>query len=404
VGRVGLEPTTQCISVGKRWCMLCIVCLLWAQKVFRSVPHFATVQCVTLFFYERPNSPWVWVQYSLTPGNRHREKTPVRKDEARKQQKLARHRAALEERLLAEKEAGDSGPLTQGGWKWVLPWINVRHQGRTAQVYRAQWRVISSFLHERKIHSPLHLEREHCYAYVTWRKESRRGRFNLKIKTNTSIGELKLLAQVMDEARKRRLAIGDNPARKLGIEKETTIPKREMTDAEIRQIDSALQQRPLWMRRSFEMALYTGLRFAETRIARHQVDWPRNVIDIDEPKGGRKRAFSIPIYDTVRPLLENWWKTGELHLWQLPEGENPTLTGLRWSKFFREIKLPHLCFHCTRVTFISRGARAGISEGMMMKLVNHASAEVHRIYQRLPPGDAAKLVSAIPIPRVGAAR
>lgn len=53
-----------------------------------------------------------------------------------------------------------------------------------------------------------------------------------------------------------------------------------------------------------------------------------------------------------------------------------------------ELKLGHLCFHCTRVTFITRGARAGVPESAMMKMVNHASKEIHRIYQRLADADA----------------
>jgi integrase len=155
------------------------------------------------------------------------------------------------------------------------------------------------------------------------------------------------------------------------------------------------------MRRSFNLALRTGLRFAETRIGRSQVDWTNRLLHIEKPKGGRKRAFSIPIYESVEPMLREWWQNGAAEFWTTPAG---TMTALTWTKFFRDLGLPHLCFHCTRVTFISRGARAGISEGMMMKLVNHASEEVHRVYQRLPPGDAAKLVASIPIPRDAAAR
>jgi hypothetical protein len=37
----------------------------------------------------------------------------------------------------------------------------------------------------------------------------------------------------------------------------------------------------------------------------------------------------------------------------------------------------------------------------MMKLVNHASSEIHRIYRRVSVGDAARYVDLIPIPTDG---
>lgn len=349
-----------------------------------------------LSFYERRDSPWVWVQFAARPGEPRRyEKTTVRKDEKQKRQKLARLRAVIEERLAAEAEPEvlDSS----GAWAWVSAWIGTRFAGRTQQVYRAHWRWLASFLYDRGLNSPMLLEREHCFEYVEWRKGQVKQRSGRTPKTNTAIGELKLLAQVLDEAIARHL-IRENPARRLGIEREDTARKPEITDAELGTIFAALEHEPEWMRRAFLLALQTGLRFADTAITREQVDWPTRVIQIEKPKGGRRKAFAIPIYESIEPLLREWWQTGERAFWSLPEKERP-LTGLAWTKFFRRIGLPHLCFHCTRVTFISRGARAGISEGMMMKLVNHASSEVHRVYQRLPPGDAARLVSLISIPQ-----
>lgn len=350
---------------------------------------------VILSFYERKDSPWVWVQYALHAGDTKRyEKTTIRKDEAHKKQKKARYRAELEERLLAEIDgAGD--PVGENGWGWVLPWIGVRHKARTAQVYRAHWRAIAAFLYETGINAPILLERQHCFDYVSWRTKAVKQKSKRNPSANTAIGELKLLAQVMDEAKVRRLFRGDNPVRKLGIEREAVVPKPEFSDAEIQTITEALKRQPVWMQRSFHLALRTGLRFAETRLIRSQVDWGNRLVHIENPKGGRGRAFSIPIYDSIEPMLKEWWATSDAYFCDIPE---KTITGLTWTNFFREIKLPHLCFHCTRVTFISRGARAGISEGMMMKLVNHASEEVHRIYQRLPPEDAARLVATIPIP------
>ena len=60
-----------------------------------------------------------------------------------------------------------------------------------------------------------------------------------------------------------------------------------------------------------------------------------------------------------------------------------------WWKFFKAIGLHQkgVCFHCTRVTVISRLIRAGASENKVQKIVHHASTEIHRIYQRIGVDD-----------------
>jgi integrase len=57
--------------------------------------------------------------------------------------------------------------------------------------------------------------------------------------------------------------------------------------------------------------------------------------------------------------------------------------GIIWREFFGKIGMPGIYFHCTRVTFVTWCHRQGIPENVIMKLVNHASTEIHRIYQRL---------------------
>jgi hypothetical protein len=44
---------------------------------------------------------------------------------------------------------------------------------------------------------------------------------------------------------------------------------------------------------------------------------------------------------------------------------------------------PHLCFHCLRVTYVTRLAQAGVPLSLAMRLTNHSDELVHRIYQRL---------------------
>ena len=76
-----------------------------------------------------------------------------------------------------------------------------------------------------------------------------------------------------------------------------------------------------------------------------------------------------------------------------------------WWRFFKqndELNLPHLTFHCTRVTFVTRGAKQGVPQSKMMKLVNHASEEIHRVYQRLVVADVREELNAIKFPAAAA--
>jgi integrase len=62
--------------------------------------------------------------------------------------------------------------------------------------------------------------------------------------------------------------------------------------------------------------------------------------------------------------------------------EFPFQPSRRWQQFFIRLKLTYLTFHCLRVTYINRLRRAGVPRKVAMRLVNHASALVHEIYQR----------------------
>lgn len=349
----------------------------------------------------------MWVQYAVTPGEKKRyEKTGIRKDDPHQKQKRARYRAELEERILGNQLFDKSA-----GWEWVPGWLNIRFKGNNAQtlyLYRRYWKYLSRFLHEREIASPAHLTRDHCYDYVTWRTTAVRSS-GKQTGTNTAIFELKILAYVLDEAAKRHLCSKENPARKLGIRREDARQKPPFTDDDLQKVFAALESKPEWMRRSFFLALHTGLRFSDTRLNRAQVNWPAGTLEIEKPKGGRKREFAIPIYASIEPMLRTWWEEEAPHLWDLPERIRGSMkrgdyvnvvrkmAPMAWHWFFAELGLPHT-FHSTRVTFISRGALSGINESLMMKLCNHAKSDVHRVYQRLPMMDAKRLVEAVPIP------
>ncbi len=357
--------------------------------------------------YERKDSPWVWLQYSDEKGIKRLEKSAVRKDDPDKERKVQLALNRIQARILThEPQAYDDS----AAWRWVPGYIATRYGAKlkTLEQYKIRWHNLEQYFDDAEVLTPAALEREHCFAYVEWRTSQVKEKSGKSPGINTALSELKLLGLIMDEAVARGIALA-NPARKLKIEREEVIPKPEMTDEEIGQIYAALENEPEWMRRSFHISLHTGLRFGDTPITRHQIRWQDRSILIEKPKGGRRREFAIPLYPSIEAMLREFWDGRQPALWALPPKQR-ALTGLMWSKFFRRIGLPHLCFHCTRVTFISRGARpaeaggAGIPESIMMKLVNHASKEVHRIYQRLVPTDALRLGASIPIPSGASAK
>ena len=54
--------------------------------------------------------------------------------------------------------------------------------------------------------------------------------------------------------------------------------------------------------------------------------------------------------------------------------------------------------HSLRVSFISRCHRAGLSESQAMRLVNHSTSAVHKIYSRLNIDDARTAMAKVEPP------
>ena len=166
-----------------------------------------------------------------------------------------------------------------------------------------------------------------------------------------------------------------------------------MTDKEIQVILKALKEEPEWMQTAFEISLHTGCRLRETRIPIDCLDFAENKITFPAPKGGEDRAFSIPMPSALRPLLGRIRKAKKKFTLEFPFQPSR-----RWQQFFIKIKLPHLCFHCLRVTYVNRLRRAGVPREAAMRLVNHASDLVHQIYQREKVEDVAQWRDAVQFP------
>ncbi len=359
-----------------------------------------------LSWFAPTKSPFLYVQYR-PPGQVKKRyvKTAIRKEDPDHARKIALEINRLQRTLLLSGNGAAAGVESNegAGWFWVPGWLRTRYasRSRTRAVYEAQWERLVEFLVEAQIDGPALLERADCFNYLDFRTAQVKEKSGRNVRINTAIGELKLLGMAMDEAVARGHAMS-NPARKLKIEREDTAIKPEISEDEEEKILAALATQPDWMQLSFEIAIATGLRFSDTRLASGSIQWSNDLIEIAKPKGGHKRAFSIPIYDSIRNVLRVFHQSKRPFLWTMPEKDRG-LNGILWMRFFRELGLDHLCFHCTRVTFISRGMRAGIPESVMMKMVNHGLSLINRIYQRWTSDDVRRYAALIPGRSSGAA-
>jgi len=335
--------------------------------------RFATLGCYTLTvasLYPRAGSPY-WQLRTRIEGRWRCENTGLRLDSAsdtKKAKILAAERSYLE---------ATSRPLKLGdGWSWVPKWLRHVATGKTLECYDLRWRHLARFLALKKLGHPRALRHEDGQDYIEWRTEHARPRSGKAISRNTAIAEIKLLKTVLDQAVARELA-DKNVLAGLKLRRDDPAEKPEITFEEQAQIEASLVREPLWMRRSWAIAMATGCRLRETRLHPRQINMAAGTIEFTSPKGGRKKAYAIPMPAAIRPLCAAIVRSKQ------PALEFPFQPSRQWGLFFARLGLEHLCFHCSRVTFITRLAREGAPLAVAMRLVNHASTAIHRIYQRV---------------------
>lgn len=330
-------------------------------------------------------SAFWWVRFKdLGTGKWKSKATPYRTS-VNTETRLARTYAA--ELTLAERK----GDEVRGNWNWVQEFLQERYEGKpkTLHRYTIAWRTISLWLARQGIHAPAALTYNHIQPFVEWRK-TYTGDGVWKCGHNNAVLEVKILGLLMKEAMRRGLCQG-NPCAGSGLHKRKPPEKPEITDDEIQQIRTALKTEPEWMAVAFEIAIHQGCRLRETAI-------PLKLINIR--KGGKStitfpvtkgdKPFTTALHTDLIPLVKRLRAEGKTVTCEIPP-----MASKAWWLFFRRQKLRHLCFHCTRVTVITRLARAGVPMAQAMAFVNHASETVHRVYQRLKPADVGAALSAL---------
>lgn len=348
--------------------------------------------------YERKGSPYFWIKYRTESGKIRQESTRFRigiGPEARAARQLEA------ERTLEELKRGKT--KRHENWEWVDQFFAVRYAANPVSLerYRSSWSTLKMFLDEKGIESVAHLRREHCFAYVEWRKSADKRNGKYKACQNTAILELKTLRLIAQEAVLRGLIQG-NPCVKLGIKRESPKVKPELTAEDVAKIREEI---PKWKNEehrkmfgvSFEIARYQGCRLSETRIN------PQTDVTIVgdsglirfHAKGGKE--FATMLHPALAPLFQRLKSEGRTTTWDIPKGRGRQWAASAWWKFLRSIglKAKGITFHSTRVTVVTEMARNDIHESKAQAYVGHASTTVHRIYQRLRPADLTSVVSAV---------
>ena len=343
--------------------------------------------------YRRARSPFWWIVY-WCPKRQKRisQATPYRWDS------IQGKRKALDlANDLGKAASADKGVQGRDRWEcWVSDFLELRYptpaRKKTHDRMVGGWNQWRQFLLDQHIAVPRALTYQSVLDFVAWRSSQIKRSSGKKVSKNTALCDVRIMSVILREAMRREFSEG-NPCDRIGITKDKAKEKCEISDAEIDKIREELKTRPLWMRVSFEIAIHQGCRLQETSVPWDRVDFGRNTIAfLAKGRNGEPHEFTTKLHPELKPILQ------ELKA-RSSGGERtcilPVMAAKEWHFFFKEIGLPHLSFHCTRVTVITRMARAGVPIQQAMAFVGHASEAIHKIYQKLKPADTGNAVAAI---------
>lgn len=327
--------------------------------------------------YVRKRSRYWWIEYIDAAGKRRQESTKLRRDVAAQSRKAHQLRDDLAAR---ERDSAHENRNTNGeSWGvWVPRFIEQRYSGSPFSLsrYTSAWRNLEGFLRANEIYVPRQLTRQQVRDFIQWRTVTRPEFGVHKAAKNTALLEIKFLGILMHEAVESGFATS-NPCSRLGIKRDKAKAKPKISVEEHRFITRTLKKEPEWMRVSYKIAWEQGCRFSETCFPLSNVDLARNVIGV-RTKGEKETIAEFPLSPRLRPMLRRLIREGKKRTFDMPQ-----MAGKAWWHFFRRVKLPHLCFHCTRVSFVSRCYEKGIPREHVMRLAGHLSTSAHEIYPRL---------------------
>jgi integrase len=340
--------------------------------------------------YPKARSPFWWIEFrDASTGHKRNESTKLRKDspeETRKARQLCAQRTA-DELAAPVARSGES-------WSWVNEFLDLKYSDpHTRRRAGNAWFNLTTYFQSRGILNARTLKREHCASYITWRTGPEARKLGLrKAVHNTALLELKILSGIMREAVLRERAAA-NPCLQLGISR-----ARGKIKAEISPEEEAIIERQLKaekgkypyneaMQISWQIAMLHVCRLSETCVPLSNVNLQEGTITF-ETKGHREQTKLL--HPELVPLFQRLKKSGAKRAYEMPGNWSK-----KWKNFFVRCGLPHLSFHCTRVTGVTKLRRLGVDKRIARDYVGHSSEIVHAIYQRWRPDDHAAAVKAL---------
>lgn len=335
-------------------------------------------------------SPFWYVRFrDIDTGRWVEECTKKRRDsdkDTREAQRICDKKTELEARI---------SPDTSGNFAaWVSSYIEANYRNENSRRrYTFAWEIVSEWLKLRNIRHPRQIRYLHAMDFLNWRtgKDPDRLQPISGVATHNSARlELKFFSFIMREAI-RREACEKNPLAEFKIERKPPKEKPELEPGDYAIARSAFRKD--WMRVVFEILAHLGCRFSEASIPMKRIDFAEKLIWLEDSKrdpGDPRKLYCVPLPDqlatTLLPLKDQ-------------DRTVPVLTremNARFNEVLR--KAVGATSHSLRVSFISRCHRSGLSESEAMRLVNHSSRIVHRVYTRLNLQDARVAQAKIVMP------
>lgn len=359
------------------------------------------------WLFKRPKSPYWWVGWTSPDGRQHRKSTGCQLHLAADTRRAREIRAKHELDELRHTKS----PATSHWDTWVPAFLDRRYRDSPASLarYTTIWRTLRAYLAEIEVHGPGQLTRDHCLDYVPWRR--RAGHMNSRtqgrlVSHNTARLELTILSVILSQAVEAGM-IPHNPARDLKVRKQPPKKARELTaedhlivSREIRRrLRAALQtrdpaaiERADFLRRSWQIASWQGIRLAETVLPLEAFNlaagtYTRTV------KGGR--AETTALHPRTARLVERLLRLGRTHTCAAP-----AMPSLEWFKFFHSLRQSHPQFKLVshrslRVTLVSRLLRGGVPADVVGRLVGHRSIHTTAEYRRINPAELTRAWAAL---------
>jgi len=336
-------------------------------------------------YYKRKASPYYWLRYQRADGTWADKTSKVRIDNNGSLRKIKQTTAEHTMRELHVDRNGQSNRFDV----WVPGFLSDQYpNAKTLLRYINAWSAIATYLDHINVISPLQVTYQVCRAYPHFRTNPPRNVMRART-FNTALTELKVFSAILQEA-VRRNYINANPCLKLGYKRTPPKQKPEILADEQCKIETALRHQEPWMQECWLVAMRQGCRLSETAVPLTNIYLQTKTVSFVQ-KGSR--PHTVPLHDDLVPLVRLAQQQKRHQLVELPK-----YAAKKWHQFFRRIGLPHLSFHCTRVTVVTRIARAGHSMALTKAYVGHGSDTVHAIYQRLTAADVRHLGAALSTP------